>query len=195
MLMLLQTSQWIVTTILEVGEARAGWGGGWGRWPHSVGGRIRTVLESPRLSPQCRLLVALLQESFSLFDSFYDLLPHLPVSATHLSFPIGRWAVLVTSVRVSWLLLWSGSWSREQLSLWGSQSQGLTLMGTLLLFLVTDLWWRQADRPLCYLSTPGYLRWAASWANPGTFFISENSTCYAEVKVSQINGYVLILGE
>lgn len=51
MLMLLQTSQWIVTTILEVGEARAGWGGGSVRWPHSVGGRIRTVLESPRLSP------------------------------------------------------------------------------------------------------------------------------------------------
>lgn len=47
----------------------------------------------------------------------------------------------------------------------------------------------------CYLSLSGYLRWAASWANPGTLFISENSICYAEVRVSPINVHVLILGE
>lgn len=65
----------------------------------------------PTLVPPVQAAVALLQESFPLFGSFYDLLLHLPVSATHLSFRIGCWSSLtvecvsVLAPHVAWELV------------------------------------------------------------------------------------------
>lgn len=102
-----------------------------------------------------------------------------------------QWAFLLSSTYVSWLLVWPGSLSREWLSFWGSQSQCPGLMSTLLMFLVADLWWQQTTLLSLHFWP---FEVGCFLANPGTLFISEDSTRCTEVRFGQINADVIFWG-
>lgn len=130
-LMLIQISHLIVTVILEVvGKTRARHKGSSGRWPYSVGGRTKIVLESLWLSPPSRLW-AFPRNPFSHLIPF---LTSCPIFLSQSLIYRSRQSVeqsYFLSVYVSWLLICTGSLSREWLSPYGLQCQCPALMGTL----------------------------------------------------------------
>lgn len=186
-------SHFTVTTMLEVGKTRASYWGSPGRWPHSVGCHLpewHSIAHDCPRHASCPWPFPR--------NPFLSLIPFSTSCPISLSQPL---------IYHSWQAV-------EQSYFWvymcPSSSCGLgTCPGSDYLFglrvPVPGCDGHLANVLCCWLVVTtdhsaisallaiwgGLL---ASWASPGTLFISENSTCCPEVRFSQLNADVLFWG-